>query len=176
MAQATGVRLLGSAVEDPDLSLPPLGAITMIDVLEHIARPTDVLRRLSEALLPGGRLVVFTGDTAALPWRLSGNDYWYTALSEHVSFFNRSWFEWVAPRCGCKLGRTRRLSHDPLTVPRRLRQHVENLAFVAYRRVASLPGAALALARIPGVRRMGRYRVAWWTSARDHILVELVRG
>jgi SAM-dependent methyltransferase len=176
VVEARGIELLGWAIEDPGLRLPSLGAVTLIDVLEHLPRPANALHRLSDALVPGGRLVVFTGDTDALSWRLSGNDYWYSALSEHVSFFSRSWFEWAAPRCSCTLGRIRRLSHDPVSAPRRLVECLQNLTFLAYRRLGSLPGVASILARTPWVRRMGRHRLAWWTSAKDHILVELVKA
>lgn len=175
VAQARGIKLLGSAIEDPETHLPSLGAVTLIDVVEHLPSPVKVLQRLSHALLPGARVVIFTGDTAALSWRLSGNSYWYSALPEHVTFFRRSWFEWAAPRYGYRVGRILRLPHDPASISRRLVEGLQNLAFLAYRRSRLLPGGESVLTRIPVIRRMGRHHIAWWTSAKDHILVELIR-
>ena len=54
----------------------------MIDVLEHLPMPLDSLSVLVRLLVPGGKLIVFTGDTNALSWRIANLHYWYSALPE----------------------------------------------------------------------------------------------
>lgn len=174
-AAAKGIRLLGSSLDDPALCLPRLGAITLVDVIEHLPRPLDALRRLAAALIEGGRLVIFTGDTDALSWRISGTLYWYTAIPEHITFFNPFWFRWVAPRLSCSVGTMRRLAHDPAPAMRRLADTAYNLAYLVSRRVQGSWGVGRHAASVPGLTRLGRFDFAWWTSARDHVLVELVK-
>jgi SAM-dependent methyltransferase len=161
LAASRGVRILGSSFDDSVLALPPLGAITIIDVLEHLTRPMDALRRLAAALVEGGRLVIFTGNTEALSWKISGTRYWYSAIPEHVTFFSQSWFHWAAPRLGCSVGTMERLAHDPAPAARRLADTGLNLASLVVRRL--------------GLGALAEQPFAWWTSARDHVLVELVR-
>ena len=174
-AVAKGIRMLGSSIDDPALCLPRLGAITLIDVIEHLPRPLHALRRLAAALVEGGRLVIFTGDTAALSWRISGARYWYSAIPEHVTFFSQSWFRWAAPRLGCSVGTMRRLAHDPASAMRRLADTGYNLGYLLLRRLHDSRGVGRHIAGLPGLSASRRFDFAWWTSARDHVLVELVK-
>jgi hypothetical protein len=165
--------MLGPSIDDPALCLPRVGAITLVDVIEHLPHPLDALRRLAAALVEGGRLVIFTGDTDALSWRISGTLYWYSAIPEHVTFFNRSWFRWAAPHLSCSVGTIRRLAHDPAPAMRRLADTGYNLAYLVSRRLHDSPGIGRYVAGLPGLGRPRGF--AWWTSAKDHMLVELVK-
>ena len=175
VAAARGIRMLASSIDDPALSLPRLGAITLLDVIEHLPRPLEALRRLAAALVEGGRLVILTGDTDALSWRISGTLYWYSAIPEHVTFFNRSWFRWAAPHLSCSVGTTRRLAHDPASAMRRLADTGYNLAYLVSRGLTHSGGIGRHIAGLPGLNRLRRFDFAWWTSAKDHVLVELVK-
>jgi hypothetical protein len=167
--------MLGSSVDDPTLALPQVGAITLVDVLEHLPRPLYVLCRLAAALVEGGRLVIFTGDTDALPWRISGTLYWYSAIPEHVTFFNQGWFRWAAPRLSCSVGAIRRFAHDPASAMRRLADTGQNLAYLLSRRLSDSRGIGRHIAALPCLSRLRRSDIAWWTSAKDHVLVELIK-
>jgi SAM-dependent methyltransferase len=175
LAESRGVRILGSNVDDPALVLPPFGTITMIDVIEHLTRPMDALRRLAAALVEGGRLVIFTGDTEALSWRISGTSYWYSAIPEHVTFFSQSWFRWAAPRLGCSVGAMEQLAHDPAPASRRLADTGINLASLCVRRLRDSGSAGRHVTALSGLGALVEQPFAWWTSARDHVLVELVK-
>jgi hypothetical protein len=167
--------MLGSSLDDQDLRLPNLGAAILIDVIEHLPNPMRVLQRLADALVSDGRMVIFTGNTDALAWQVSGRFYWYSALPEHVTFYNVAWFRWAAPRLGCTLGRIQRLAHDPAPLRHRLTETLQNLACLAHRHLGAIPGVGRLLAGMPFARRMGRYDLAWWTSAKDHLLIEIVK-
>lgn len=175
VAAARGFRMLGSSVDDPGLRLPQLSAITLVDVIEHLPRPLEALRRLAPALVEGGRLVIFTGDTEAPSWRITGTRYWYSAIPEHVTFFNQSWFRWAAPHLGCSVGTMRRFPHDPASAVRRLADIGLNLAHLISWRLHDSTGIGRYIARLPGLSALKRFDFAWWTSARDHVLVELIK-
>jgi len=110
-ARSRGITLLGDSIESLRDEQRRFGAITMIDVIEHLPRPVDSLRLLSRLLLPGGKLIIFTGDTQALTWRIANLHYWYSALPEHIAFFQLPWFRWVSPKINCTISSSKRLAY-----------------------------------------------------------------
>jgi 2-polyprenyl-3-methyl-5-hydroxy-6-metoxy-1,4-benzoquinol methylase len=44
----------------------------MLDVIEHLERPDNILSLLSSAMVPGGRLLITTGDFESVLSRLMG--------------------------------------------------------------------------------------------------------
>lgn len=175
-AQSRGIKVLGTNVDDPEVRLPELGAITLIDVIEHLPKPMNALQRLAGALVDGGRLIIFTGDTRAWAWRLSGRHYWYSALPEHLVFFSETWFKWAAPRIRCTVGRRSSHSHDPASPRRRIAETLQNLAHLASRRVRAIPRIGRHIVAGPFLRHLERHDLAWWTSSKDHLLIELVKS
>ena len=175
VAESRGVKVVGETVESLDDSALRFGAITMIDVIEHLPRPLDSLRKLAGMLRPGGRLVVFTGATDAPSWRFAGTRYWYSAMPEHVAFFRPSWFRWAAPRLGCAVESVRRLPFRPAPLRERADEALKNVAYVSVKRLAQVPLVGAAVRRMPFVGRIDGWAGSWWTTARDHALVTLVR-
>lgn len=175
VAESRGVKVIGETIDSLADSTMRFGAITLIDVIEHLPRPLDSLRKLIRLLPPNGRLVIFTGATDAPSWRFSGEHYWYSAMPEHVVFFRPSWFRWAAPQLGCAVESVRRLSFHPAPPRERADEALKNVAYVGFKRLAQLPLVGVALTRLPIVRRIGGWTGSWWTTARDHALVTLVR-
>jgi hypothetical protein len=173
IAEANGVRVLGSAVENLDASGSRFGAATLIDVAEHLSDPMGALMRIVARLERKGLLVVFTGSTDSWSWRLAGIDYWYSALAEHVTFFCPGWFAWAAPRLGCTIKSVSRWSSNPRDLRSRMWETIANAAILSQRRLERRPATRWLAARLPFWRRLGSHRECWWTSARDHILVVL---
>lgn len=71
-----------------DLSPNAYHIITCFQVLEHVANPRDVLRKLVSSLRPGGALVIETP---------------YYGSVDRIVFPNRMWSGWHAPRHWCIL-------------------------------------------------------------------------
>ena len=174
-AQALGIEILASSVEGLEEDGRYFGAITLVDVIEHLTCPLEALEKLTRMLLPGGSLVVFTGSTDAWSWRLSGVDYWYCALPEHVAFFSPRWFRWAAPRIGVELRTVRRLPHRSASRYVRLDEAAKNLAFIMYRRLEKCAAFRPILRKLPIVKRIQFWKGSWWNTARDHILIQLVK-
>ena len=55
-AQRRGVTIIGESIESLRDSNHKFGAITMIDVVEHLLRPLDALSSLARLLAPGGKI------------------------------------------------------------------------------------------------------------------------
>jgi SAM-dependent methyltransferase len=176
VAETRSVHVLAETVEALDREADRFGAITMIDVIEHLPRPLEALRKLASMLEPGGRLVIFTGATDALSWRFAGTLYWYSAMPEHVVFFRPSWFQRVAPQLGCKVSSVQRLPFRRAGARERVNEALMNILYVSCKRLEALPVVGRPLRRLPIVGRILRWRGSWWTTARDHTLITLVRG
>ena len=63
-------------------------AITMFDVIEHLADPRAALGQCREWLADGGRLFITTPNTASVAARVLGRHWYYIDLTEHVSLFS----------------------------------------------------------------------------------------
>lgn len=175
-AEEHGINVVGDSIDSLRGEERRFGAITLIDVVEHLPRPVEALQILSGLLATGGKLIIFTGSTDALSWRFARQNYWYCAMPEHVVFFRPAWFRWAAGQLGFRISKVKRLPYQPVPFGQATRETLQNLAFVGYRRLAGFPGLKYILLRLPLINRIGRWQSCWWTSARDHILVVMLKN
>jgi SAM-dependent methyltransferase len=174
-AEAHGINVIGDSLDSLRGDQRRFGAITLIDVAEHLPRPLESLEILSGLLAPGGKLIIFTGSTDAFSWRFARQDYWYCAMPEHVAFFRSAWFRWAAEQLGVRISNVKRLRYQPVPFRRSATETLQNIAFVGYRRLAGSARLAYILLRIPLINRIGKWQSCWWTSARDHILITMTK-
>lgn len=91
LAAATAARNRGVSILAPTVAqLPPqetFDVITMIDVIEHVAEPGDLLDQVRTHLAPGGCMIVATGDAGNVLWRrVFRSRFWYSSFAEHITF------------------------------------------------------------------------------------------
>jgi len=67
----------------------PFDVVVMLDVIEHLEAPVDVLSRIHRALPTGGYLMVTTGDWDSLLARLTGRHWRLMTPPQHLFFFSR---------------------------------------------------------------------------------------
>jgi SAM-dependent methyltransferase len=160
-----GVSLLGGSLADLAERTATFNVITFIDVLEHSTSPLQEISAASRLLSRGGVVVVATGNSRSLPWRLMPRDYWYY-FTEHKCFFSRQWFEWVCVEANLHLVEVRPFSHFPGTTWGAGVDLARAFAFRAFAGPRSLVYRALSRTR---AFALGPGAVRW----RDHILVVL---
>lgn len=71
-ARLTNVKMILGAADDPKLSPASIDLAIMVDVYHELSQPQVMLRRIHEALKPGGRLVLleFKKEDPSVPIRL----------------------------------------------------------------------------------------------------------
>jgi SAM-dependent methyltransferase len=92
LAERRGIRIAAAMLEQ----LPEearFDVITIIDVIEHLPEPKDLLERAYAHLSPGGLIIVSTGDPLTPAWRkFFGARFWYSSFPEHITFPSRAFF------------------------------------------------------------------------------------
>lgn len=85
--QADGTDLIQGRFPHPQLLHQRFDVITIVDVIEHVTEPVQLLRDCAAALSPDGVLVVVTPDVDSLAARLMGKRWWHFRLA-HVGYFS----------------------------------------------------------------------------------------
>ena len=169
-AAAKGVVILGSDFADFPSAPEPIACITALDVIEHMQRPGEFLRRCCDVLQPGGRIVMSTGNVESLTFRLMGSRYWYCAIAEHVSFVSPRWCQTVAGALGLELEQYATFSYGRRGVGHWVSDIAKNMV---YRQAPSIFGW-LRKHGLGGLD-VGRHPILkdyppGWGSARDHFI------
>jgi SAM-dependent methyltransferase len=93
LARTRGVSVLAATLD----GLPPtmqFDFVTMIDVIEHVADPAQLLDATLPHLLPGGSLIIATGNAEHALWRkVFKSRFWYSSFPEHISFPSLEFFD-----------------------------------------------------------------------------------
>lgn len=83
------VKLLQGVFPHPDLVGQRFDIVCLIDIIEHVPRPVEMLQACARALSPGGVVVIVTPDVESIPARLLGRRWWHFRIA-HVGYFSRS--------------------------------------------------------------------------------------
>ncbi len=67
----------------------PYDVATLIDVIEHVSNPMDVLKEIRKVLSPNGYLFVVTPDVSSIAAHLLGKRWWHFRIA-HIGYFNKS--------------------------------------------------------------------------------------
>lgn len=88
-------------LEEADFPAEYFDAITLWDVLEHLASPSDALNRINRWLKPSGWLFLNTPNISSFPARMMGS-HWVLFLREHIWYFSTMTIETMLNKCGFK--------------------------------------------------------------------------
>lgn len=92
-AEAAGVQVLATTLEDLSAD-KHFDVITMIDVIEHVADPKELLDQALTHLASGGVLIIATGDAGNGSWRrIFRSRFWYSSFPEHITFPSLRYFD-----------------------------------------------------------------------------------
>lgn len=104
----------GTAHRQSLAAFPPLDAIVMLDVIEHLEDPVTVLEACLEKLRPTGVIYLSTGDFASPLARIMGKNWRLMTPPQHMWYLTPQAFERLAPRLGAVV---ESVSHPGKAVP-----------------------------------------------------------
>ena len=163
LARRRHVEVLAPSLEELGRDTEPFDAIIATDVVEHIVEPMPFFQQVRDLLAPGGIVLLLTGDSRALAWRLQGGLYWYCSLPEHVSFYSKGTLDWIGDSLGLRGIEYRRLCHKRLPRRQWYTDMAKSAAYIAGRRVRGFG--------IPSLRRLFvERRGPSIATAQDHLI------
>lgn len=74
-------------------------AITLMDVVEHLRKPAEIVQMLANHLKIGGKLILSTGNYHSWPCLMSG-DKWTLFQMDHQFFFTPQSLKLLLEKCG----------------------------------------------------------------------------
>ena len=172
-AERKGVRILSGDFSNLGKLDYLFDVIVAADVVEHVSDPMLLLMNLSKLTRSGGVVIIATGNTQALAWRMMGSRYWYCTIAEHISFISPEWCDRAAKRAGFAVEKLELFSHSSAGWPKRIVDLVKNTCY----RFA--PGISAWLrTRGVGGKDVARYPVLAnhppnWMSATDYMIALL---
>jgi SAM-dependent methyltransferase len=104
-----GLAIRPGVFEEARVEPASVDAVTMVDLIEHTARPYDALCRAAEILRPGGFLCLVTPDILSTAARLAGRTWWHFRPA-HLAYFTRESLDALFRRTGFTVVRRRSYS------------------------------------------------------------------
>lgn len=113
-AQAMGLIVFAGTLHEAHYRPGHFQAVTMMEVIEHLHQPIDVMKEIWNILVPGGILVIGTGnaDSWTVSFMRERWDYLHMErYGGHISFFTPRSLARLAGQCGFRIERleTRRV-------------------------------------------------------------------
>jgi SAM-dependent methyltransferase len=138
----SGLNVLSGVADEENMGrVGRVDVITLFDVIEHLPNPHETLALCDRHLVPGGIVVITTGDFASLAARLSGANWRLMTPPQHLWFLTRESLRRMSASLGLSL---ERCDHPVKIVPL-------SLILFQLRRMLRFPGAPTAIASRIGV-------------------------
>jgi 2-polyprenyl-3-methyl-5-hydroxy-6-metoxy-1,4-benzoquinol methylase len=98
IGQQRGLVIYNGVLPHPMVNMG-FDVITLVDVIEHVSQPLDLLREIRNHLKPGGIALVVTPDAASFFAKILGFKWWHYRIA-HISYFNPKTLKLIAQRAG----------------------------------------------------------------------------
>jgi SAM-dependent methyltransferase len=117
----------GRTVFEGDLAELPLAqdaydVVSLVEVIEHVADPLAVMRRVEELLRPGGVAFITTPHGRGISARLLGTRWTFVCPPEHLQLFSRAGLGVLLRRSGLHLARIKTEGVNPFELARAVRR------------------------------------------------------
>jgi 2-polyprenyl-3-methyl-5-hydroxy-6-metoxy-1,4-benzoquinol methylase len=118
--RSRGTVIHAGTLEEADLPESVFDLITMMEVVEHVADPVDLLMRAGRLLRPGGALYLTTPNWGSLSRRFLGKR-WFPVSREHVVYFAPGTIRTALGKAGLRRVRTETANIQPHEILARFR-------------------------------------------------------
>lgn len=104
MAEKSGLKVHLGNIEKLNLPENAYDLALMIQTIEHVEQPDEILRAVKRVLKPGGRLVIVTDNTDSIDFNFFKNSYWGGYhFPRHWNLFNRTSLSKLAEKTGFEI-------------------------------------------------------------------------
>ena len=110
-AEARGACIVEKNIDKLDQVQLRFDAIVAFDFIEHTENSKHFLKEIASLLHDKGFIVISSGNTEAITWKISGSRYWYCSNPEHISFINIDWCYFVADSLNLQVEYFEKFSH-----------------------------------------------------------------
>ena len=174
-ARSRDISIVGKNFGDMRTTDAPFDAVLAFDVIEHTEDPIAFLADLVSVTRKNGLIIISTGNTKALSWRLMGAAYWYCSIAEHLSFINPRWCHWATQVLDIELRHITRFSHKRANWLQRLSEMAKNLLYrISPRGFSLLRRWGLGSTDYRESRELSNYPPSWML-AKDHFICLFVK-
>ncbi|MDH3975267.1 MAG: class I SAM-dependent methyltransferase [Deltaproteobacteria bacterium] len=97
-----GVRWYSGLIEDLISNIGKYDVITLYHVLEHIAEPVELLKRIDKALNPKGILIIEVPNVSGLHARIKGTG-WHYYHRDHLCYYSPEHLDLMANKLGYEI-------------------------------------------------------------------------
>lgn len=87
-ARERGLTVFEGVLPHPKLPMHDFDVVCLIDIIEHVNKPVDLLREVWGRLTPDGIGILVTPNVSSLASRIMGRRWWHFRIA-HVGYFNR---------------------------------------------------------------------------------------
>jgi len=113
-AQAKGIQIIADNISEIKCFPFNFDVITAFDLIEHVEYPLNFIASLTQITKKDGYIIISSGNTDSITWKISGSRYWYCALPEHMSFTNFKWYRYMAKKLNLEIVYYEKFSHRDL--------------------------------------------------------------
>jgi 2-polyprenyl-3-methyl-5-hydroxy-6-metoxy-1,4-benzoquinol methylase len=167
-ASRKGIKMLAALSELKEYSLH---AVVMVDVFEHLPRPTEVIRRLARLVKPGGIFVIVTGNADAPIFSEYLETFWYLRTIEHVVMLSRSHAEYLSSSLNMDLEDWIEVSHYAWKLRNQLSQRIRRFAYRSFQKASGRRRPLLFLRALPMFSRAEKWKYPPpFDCSRDHVV------
>lgn len=167
---ARGIRMVGKW-DDLAAHAGSVDALVMMDVFEHIEKPTGLLEALLRLVKPGGSLVIATGNADSRACRVDLPNFWYFRNIQHVAMLTRKYCEFAARKFGLRIAQWHECSHYDVGLPHKAAQHLRHSIYSCLHQSPDSLAARL-LRNLPGLRRCAEWKIPPpFTASKNHVVV-----
>lgn len=137
-AEKLGIKIVAEELKELSRFSQTYDAIVCHDIIEHIESPFSFLEQMTKLVTKNGVIVVSSGNTSALSWKIMGSKYYYCTIAEHLSFINPTWCFRAATNLGLVVVQVKKFSHrDNIDLRNSLNEALKNLLFKYFPRITA---------------------------------------
>lgn len=96
VCREANVSIIADSAEQLSTIGRKFDVICLVDVVEHLVDPLELVKIAITKLSDGGQLIISTGNASSFAWNLFGGRYWYCSFPEHIRFISPDWLANIA--------------------------------------------------------------------------------